>query len=98
MKIPREIKDLIEAGCPAHLITLNRDGSPQVTLIWIGLDGDEVVAAHLPKNQKVISHKTIPGNLHPGVNRHFDEAMPDPGTPDKFANCCCVLPLVKRLC
>jgi PPOX class probable F420-dependent enzyme len=53
VKIPREIKDLIEAGCPAHLITLNRDGSPQVTLIWIELDGDEVVAAHLPKNQKV---------------------------------------------
>jgi PPOX class probable F420-dependent enzyme len=53
VKIPREIKVLIEAGSPAHLITLNRDGSPQVTLIWIGLDGDDLIAAHLPKNQKV---------------------------------------------
>lgn len=53
MEIPLTIKELIDSGCPAHLITLNRDGSPQVTLVWIGLDGDEVVAGHLPRNQKV---------------------------------------------
>jgi PPOX class probable F420-dependent enzyme len=53
VKIPKEIKDLIKSGCHAHLVTLNRDGSPQVTLVWIGLDGDEVVAGHLPRNRKV---------------------------------------------
>ena len=53
MKIPREIRELIESGCAAHLVTLNRDRSPQVTLVWIGLDGDEVVAGHLPRNRKV---------------------------------------------
>jgi PPOX class probable F420-dependent enzyme len=53
VKIPHEIKALIESGCPAHLVTLNRDGSPQMTLVWIGLEGDELVAAHLPRNQKV---------------------------------------------
>ena len=53
MKIPQEVRNLIEAGHPAHLVTLNRDGSPQVTLVWIGLDGDEVVAGHLPRNRKV---------------------------------------------
>ena len=53
MKIPQEVRNLIESGCPAHLVTLNRDGSPQVTLVWIGLDGDEVVAGHLPRNRKV---------------------------------------------
>jgi PPOX class probable F420-dependent enzyme len=53
MKIPQEIKDLIESGCLAHLVTLNRDGSPQVTLVWIGLEGDEIVAGHLPRNRKV---------------------------------------------
>jgi PPOX class probable F420-dependent enzyme len=35
------------------LVTLNPDGSPQVTLVWIGLDGDEIVAGHLPENRKV---------------------------------------------
>jgi len=53
MKIPKEVRELIESGCHAHLVTLNPDGSPQVTLVWIGLDGDEIVAAHLPRNQKV---------------------------------------------
>jgi len=53
MKIPNEIRNLIESGCLAHLVTLNRDGSPQVTVVWIGLDGDEVIAGHLPKNRKV---------------------------------------------
>lgn len=53
MKIPQEVRKLIESGCPAHLVTLNPDGSPQVTLVWIGLDGDDIVAAHLPKNRKV---------------------------------------------
>lgn len=53
MNIPPEIKDLIKSGCPAHLVTLQRDGSPQVTLVWVGVDGENLVTAHLPKNQKV---------------------------------------------
>jgi PPOX class probable F420-dependent enzyme len=53
VKVPQEIRDLIESGCHAHIVTLNPDGSPQVTLVWIGLDGDEIVSAHLPRNRKV---------------------------------------------
>jgi PPOX class probable F420-dependent enzyme len=53
MKISPEVRSLIESGPAAHLVTLNPDGSPQVTLVWIGLDGDEIVAGHLPKNRKV---------------------------------------------
>jgi len=53
MKIPQEVRKLIEVGTPAHLVTLNRDGSPHVTLVWIGLDGEDVVAGHLPENRKV---------------------------------------------
>jgi PPOX class probable F420-dependent enzyme len=34
-------------------VTLNPDGSPQVTVVWVGLDGDEIVAAHLPEHRKV---------------------------------------------
>ena len=53
MQIPDELRKLIESGTPAHLVTLNSDGSPQVTLVWIGLEGDEILAGHLPRNQKV---------------------------------------------
>jgi PPOX class probable F420-dependent enzyme len=53
MKIPQEIRELIESGALAHFVTLNGDGSPQVTIVWIGLDGDDIVAGHLPENAKV---------------------------------------------
>ena len=55
MKIPPEIRSLIDSGCLAHLVTLNPNGSPQVTFVWIGLEGDELVAGHLPRNRKVRS-------------------------------------------
>src|SRR3954453_717294 len=35
------------------MVTLNSDGSPQVSCIWVGMDGDEIVSGHLPRNQKV---------------------------------------------
>jgi PPOX class probable F420-dependent enzyme len=53
MQIPQEILKLIEAGTPAHLVTLNHDGSPQVTVVWIGVDGDDIISGHLNANQKV---------------------------------------------
>jgi PPOX class probable F420-dependent enzyme len=37
----------------AHLVTLEPDGRPQVSIVWIGLDGDELVAAHLPEHRKI---------------------------------------------
>jgi len=42
-----ELRALIESGPMAHLSTINADGSPQVSVVWIGLDGDELVTAHL---------------------------------------------------
>jgi PPOX class probable F420-dependent enzyme len=45
--LPSELRDLIESGPMAHLSTINPDGSPQVTVIWIGLDGDDPVSGHM---------------------------------------------------
>jgi PPOX class probable F420-dependent enzyme len=45
--LPRELRDLIESGPMAHLSTISADGSPQVSVIWIGLDGDDLVSGHL---------------------------------------------------
>jgi PPOX class probable F420-dependent enzyme len=44
-------RTLIESGPLAHLVTLNADGSPQVSVIWVGLDGDELVSGHLDGRQ-----------------------------------------------
>ena len=40
--IPDEAKHLFENKDFAHLATLNKDGSPQVSAVWIALDGDLV--------------------------------------------------------
>ena len=44
---------VLEGPVLAHLVTLEPDGRPQVSIVWIGLDGDELVAAHLPEHRKV---------------------------------------------
>src|ERR1700755_391674 len=45
--LPSELRDLIESGPLAHLSTINADGSPQVSVIWVGLDGDDLVSGHM---------------------------------------------------
>jgi PPOX class probable F420-dependent enzyme len=47
------VRTLIESGPLAHLVTLNPDGSPQVTIVWIGIEDDEIVSAHLFRHRKV---------------------------------------------
>ena len=52
MKLPSSARELIESGALAHLVTLNPDGSPQVTCIWVGLEQDEIISGHLNANQR----------------------------------------------
>ena len=51
--LPPEARVLLESGHLAHMVTLNPDGTPQVSCIWVGIDGDEIVSGHLPRNRKV---------------------------------------------
>ena len=53
MQIPQSLIDLIASGAHAHLVTMNKDGSPHVTVVWVGVEDGEIVSAHLPRNQKV---------------------------------------------
>lgn len=43
----------VEAGHPAHLVTVNADGSPQVSLVWVGLEAGEIVSGHLDDRLKL---------------------------------------------
>jgi PPOX class probable F420-dependent enzyme len=53
VEIPPEARGVLESDRLAHLVTLNPYGSPQVTCVWVGLEGDEVVSGHLGTWQKV---------------------------------------------
>ena len=50
--IPAAARVVLESEAPAHLVTLNSDGTPQISCVWIGVDGDEIVSAHLSGAQK----------------------------------------------
>jgi len=51
--IPASARVLIESGALAHLVTTNADGMPQVTCIWVGVDGDQLVSGHLFDQRKL---------------------------------------------
>jgi PPOX class probable F420-dependent enzyme len=51
--IPDSARAVLEGPALAHLVTLEPDGRPQVSIVWVGLDGEELLAAHLPEHRKV---------------------------------------------
>jgi len=53
MTLTGEMRRVLTAGRLAHLVTVNPDGSPQMSAVWIGLDGGEIVIGHLSGGRKV---------------------------------------------
>jgi PPOX class probable F420-dependent enzyme len=51
-----DARELLTSGALAHLVTVNVDGSPHVTCIWVGLDGDEIVSGHLRASQRKLAN------------------------------------------
>jgi PPOX class probable F420-dependent enzyme len=51
--IPEPARALLESDAVAHVVTLNQDGSPDVTAAWVGIDDDEIVIATLPDQRKL---------------------------------------------
>ena len=45
--------ELLESDALAHLVTLNEDGSAQVSCVWVGLDGGDIVVGHQTRRLKV---------------------------------------------
>jgi PPOX class probable F420-dependent enzyme len=54
MTLHASAKELIQSGALGHLVTSNPDGTPQVTCVWVAVDGDELLTAHLnPRLRKL---------------------------------------------
>jgi PPOX class probable F420-dependent enzyme len=51
--IPDSARSIIESGALAHLVTLGADGRPQVSCVWVGLEGDDIVFASLGARRKL---------------------------------------------
>ncbi|MEX0667834.1 MAG: PPOX class F420-dependent oxidoreductase [Acidimicrobiia bacterium] len=59
-KIPQSVRDLLATGPLGHLVTIDPDGNPHVTLTWAGFDGDELVFATFPDQLKIRSMRREP--------------------------------------
>ncbi|HEX2381512.1 MAG TPA: TIGR03618 family F420-dependent PPOX class oxidoreductase [Acidimicrobiales bacterium] len=55
-----EAKAALTAGRLGHLVTINPDGSPQVSVVWIGIENDEIVVGHLARGRKLTNIERDP--------------------------------------
>ncbi len=51
--LPESARTLLLSDTLAHVVTLNRDGSPYLTLAWVGLEDDEIVFGTLADQRKL---------------------------------------------
>jgi PPOX class probable F420-dependent enzyme len=52
-ELPDEARAILESDALAHLVTINEDGSPQVSLVWVGLENGELAFASLGPRRKL---------------------------------------------
>ena len=60
---------LIESAAVATVVTLNADGSPHVSLAWIGLEDGEVVFGTLPDQRKLRNLRRDSADRHHAPGR-----------------------------
>jgi PPOX class probable F420-dependent enzyme len=51
--IPDAARELIESEALGHLVTLEPDGRPQVSCVWVGLEDGDIVFASLGDRRKL---------------------------------------------
>ena len=51
--LPPSATTLIESARLAHIVSINPDGSPHVSCVWLGVEGDTVYYASLSENRKI---------------------------------------------
>jgi PPOX class probable F420-dependent enzyme len=51
--ISDEARALVESSALAHLVTLEADGRPQMSCVWVGMEGDDIVFASLGPRRKL---------------------------------------------
>ncbi len=75
--LDQTVRDFLATGPLGHVVTLNADGTPHVTLAWVGIDGDDLVWASFFDQHKLDSLRRDPritisfqANEHTGMGLH----------------------------
>ncbi len=53
MQLPADVRAIVDSDALAHVVTLDADGAPHVTLAWLGRDGDELLIGTLFDQRKL---------------------------------------------
>ena len=56
MTLPDSARALIEGGALGHLVTTTPRGTPQVNCVWVAVDGDDLLTAHLNPRQRKLEN------------------------------------------
>src|SRR3712207_820882 len=56
MTLPDSAKELIRGGALGHLVTIAPSGAPQVTCVWVAVEGDDLLTAHLNPRQRKLEN------------------------------------------
>jgi PPOX class probable F420-dependent enzyme len=99
--IPSPAQTLLGSDAVAHVWTKNRDGSPQVSVLWVILQGDEILfgcdansqkAKNLARDPKILMSVEDTERSERGFQRHLVihgratiEHGPDPDLMDRLA-------------
>jgi PPOX class probable F420-dependent enzyme len=54
VRLSAAARRLLESDALGHVVTINPDGSPQVAIVWVGLEDGEIVAGHLDVRQQKV--------------------------------------------
>jgi PPOX class probable F420-dependent enzyme len=52
-RLPDSAKALLDSDANVHLVTINPDGSPQASMVWAGMDGEEICIGSITMRQKL---------------------------------------------
>lgn len=79
IELPASARALIESGAHGHLATVNPSGSPQQTVVWVGIDDGELCVPALTPRRKLRNVE-----LEPRVVITFESPEGDDATGLRF--------------
>ncbi len=59
-QITQAVRDFLITGPLGHVVTLNLDGTPHITLAWVGVDDDELIWSSFFDQHKLESLRRDP--------------------------------------
>ncbi len=78
--LPPKVRAFLESGPLAHVVTLSADGSPQVSIAWVGIEADEIVIGsmfdqpklrNLRRDPRVALSFDAPGRTDDGLDHYL---------------------------